>query len=645
MKTKNRAIAIVLGTLFTASLALSAAACNEEETQTTTHEHAYTLLYSVAADCENDGMEYYKCSGCGNIRTVKTDALGHDWDDSSVSLRYVMPCKRAGCNGGKLGENNHTYDEDLEYTFSEEDEEAVQAAYDAMVADLEAIGDYDGETYEVPSALYDKFLNFCEYLSTFDDYRTQAYYQNYNAYLEYCCDTSDETATYNYSHIVDYLSTLSSQRHAIEVLISKSKYKPYYFLDFTDDEITSALAADESALSGNTYSTENTAILTQYYAIEDRSTSAEVNTLYAQFVEKNTKMAQAYGYDNYLGYAYETIYQRDYTSADTASVAALVKKYISPYCADLTAAYRKLYKAASADTLTEFINIADGSVFSTVAANYSVNSFLNLISTYGTINFAQIFEDLFSDGNYFVTSYDGAFTNSIPTISHPIILFGDENYRSPTTVVHEFGHYVYELYNYDIINDGTIDPSYDLLETHSHGLEYLYYYYLRSYMSPDAYDLMQLYKFYVGARNIARFMAVNVFEQAVYTGEYTGTNAATIMADGKVTSDEYDLLFSSICSDFGVTDSDTYWRYVVISQPAYYITYSVTFLTGMQFFLLAEDESLSTAVEKYTKLITYTDEHPEYTYRQVFENAGLRTFADETLYQDLEKAFQSLLED
>jgi hypothetical protein len=65
----------------------------------------------------------------------------------------------------------------------------------------------------------------------------------------------------------------------------------------------------------------------------------------------------------------------------------------------------------------------------------------------------------------------------------------------------------------------------------------------------------------------------------------------------------------------------------------------------MQFFLLAEDESLSTAVEKYTKLITYTDEHPEYTYRQVFENAGLRTFADETLFQDLEKAFQSLLEE
>jgi oligoendopeptidase F len=136
-------------------------------------------------------------------------------------------------------------------------------------------------------------------------------------------------------------------------------------------------------------------------------------------------------------------------------------------------------------------------------------------------------------------------------------------------------------------------------------------------------------------------MAVNEFEIAVYTNTYTGTNSDVIMADGQITSNEYDNLFTSILSDFGLENvgSKTYWRYVTIAQPCYYISYSVSLLASMQLFAVAQQQSFMLAVQSYIRLIEYTRVHPEYTYSEVLTYAGLYDFSDEKLYVELNQLF------
>jgi hypothetical protein len=85
----------------------------------------------------------------------------------------------------------------------------------------------------------------------------------------------------------------------------------------------------------------------------------------------------------------------------------------------------------------------------------------------------------------------------------------------------------------------------------------------------------------------------------------------------------------------------TYWRSVAIDQAGYYQTYGVSRLTSLEFFAKAENESLQAAVESYTKLITYVDEHPEYTYLEVLKYAGVYSPTEEDFYLSLKTALSA----
>ena len=108
------------------------------------------------------------------------------------------------------------------------------------------------------------------------------------------------------------------------------------------------------------------------------------------------------------------------------------------------------------------------------------------------------------------------------------------------------------------------------------------------------------------------------------------------MADGKITSDEYDTLFKSIIADFGTTGytNEGYWRYVTISSPCYYISYAVSALSVLQLYPMTS-EDYDAAIASYLKLFTYTDENPDMTTAEVLEYAGLYSFMDENLYKSL----------
>ena len=258
------------------------------------------------------------------------------------------------------------------------------------------------------------------------------------------------------------------------------------------------------------------------------------------------------------------------------------------------------------------------------------------------ISFSDEFNKLMADGNMFRGDYEGAFVTTIYAPNLPIAYFG-RGYNNCFTVIHEFGHYMNEIYSSEIFADGEYTQSYDLLEMHSQGDELLYLCYLeqnaeypgRAMTWIRSYSLVNM--FYAA---VAGF-TVDAFEQAVYLDQYEGTNADVIMADGTISADEFGLLYDSICLDYGIEDAlDGYWEYgMTITSPCYYVSYSVSAISVLQLYEVAQTEGFDVAKEQYLKLFTYVDEDPGMGMQDILAYAGMLSFTDEKLYSDLSAYF------
>lgn len=70
------------------------------------HEHDYEQIADTVtpATCLTGGHYKSKCSICGDIIETDTPALGHDWDEGTLSkdgLRRIYRCRREGCDATK----------------------------------------------------------------------------------------------------------------------------------------------------------------------------------------------------------------------------------------------------------------------------------------------------------------------------------------------------------------------------------------------------------------------------------------------------------------------------------------------------------------------------------------------------------------
>jgi oligoendopeptidase F len=249
------------------------------------------------------------------------------------------------------------------------------------------------------------------------------------------------------------------------------------------------------------------------------------------------------------------------------------------------------------------------------------------------IQFADTLDNLILDGNLFRGDYGGAFVTYFSAFELPIAYFGP-GYSGAFTVVHEFGHYMNEIYN-----NSEFDQSYDLLEMHSQGNELLYLCYLKenAEMSSMVHNLVETHALVNMFYAVIAGMTIDSFEQALYLNEYEGTNADQIMADGKIAPDEYDLLYAGICADYGAADALAgYWRGgMTVQSPCYYVSYSVSAISVLQLYEIANTDGFDAAKDSYLKLFTYVDEDTEMTMEEILEYAGLLSFEDEELYKNL----------
>ncbi len=629
-----------------------ACSCGETKENTLTAlGHDIQPNGGMAASCTRKGVEYNKCTRCNKSENKMIPALGHEFGQPTEASRFAY-CSREGCTMSEPAfPKSGQHSESLKFVFGESHKTALSDKHDEVVALLEAADAYDpalhgyaesGELYDLYSVVEDAYEEYTDMVYfAMDQYSIAMtlYYCNYNV-------PSYETA---YNEMADYYTGLVSKYYSLSQPWYDSMYREFFFYGATEEEIN-AFLFDSNALANPEYSAlkeRNTAIELEFNNIEDPINSDLVPVLYAEMVENNNRMAVILGYDNYLEYAYADVYDREYTYEDVAKFTEFVKEYIAPIYSRVAYDYSILMSNGGDYTQKDidgFYGLALYSFFTNELSNVVFNDFIDEMNMGFTSNpdkqfsFSDVLNALCADGNLFRGSYEGAYVTYLYDNELPIAYFGGNGYDTPLTVSHEFGHYMNEIYN-----RSEYDQSYDLLESHSQGHEMLFIHFAKGYVTPMAYKLAETYELYSMLGAVIRGLRIDCFERAIYLNEYNGTRSNVIMADGKISPDEYDLLYASIGEDFGLVDSADdleYWRYgMTITSPCYYVSYSISAINALQIYAKIDNESFDAAKESYLKLITYTDVDPEMGFEDVILYAGLTSYNDEQTYKTISDFF------
>ena len=600
--------------------------------------------------CVLEGTQYYMCITCGKITSEPIEKLDHLMADVEEPSRLV-PCTRENCGlFFPMFPETGKYTEYLIFDFDDDEKAELEAKHNEMLAILEAAEAYDPakHAYAESGDLADSYANAEKVYEEYSDLIFAAQGQYSIAMTLYYCDMDNKELEEAYNGMQTYYTELVASFYSLSEPWYNSMYREFFFYGATEEEIK-AFLFESNAYADPEYGAlknRNDTIELEFLSIADPAKTDEVLALYEEFVANGNRMAQILGYDNYLEYAYENVYGREYTYQDISTFTEYVREYIVPIFNSVFAKWDELRASNNlyqSDVDTYYAIVSDD-FFTTYRANKYFNDYLDDTGIGFTTNpdkqfsFSDELNGLVSNGNLFRGEYQGAYVSYLIDGGFPIAYFG-EGYNNTTTVAHEFGHFMNGIYNGE-----EYSQSFDLLETHSQGNEMLYLYYIKGEVNEKSFALIETYQLLNMLYTVMNGVQVDCFEQAVYLNEYDGPNSDVIMADGKITADEYDLLYASISEWLGIEEdyrADEYWRYVTISSPCYYISYSISGINALQLYVHIYNTDFDTAMDSYLKLITYTDVDPEMTYEEVLLYAGLKSYNDEQTYKAISDFFNN----
>lgn len=419
------------------------------------------------------------------------------------------------------------------------------------------------------------------------------------AYIMSSSDNKDTELSGNYK----FASKLQGDAYemyvqlCVDIYESDSPYKDEFFSDWTDADIQSILQYSGDI---NEIRQDNDDILMDYRALSEDEFYNKTPSLYKRMIKNNNAIATHYGYNNYYEYAYPNVYSRDYNPENIVNMRKYVAKYLAPLADDLVNKYLDAHdKLSSQDSVT--LTAINDLKYSD--AKMGDKTFLDLYIESLSESTQAGLKHAFENNNfYFATNKNadkGAFVTKLYSEDCSFAYFGP-GYQSTLTVVHELGHYYANLY------EGDNSASYDLAETQSQGNEWLMLSFLGTILESEAlYDTLVTYQMYSTLATIVVSTMVDEFEYYIYQAgdridEYTDAQIDSVM--------------SSVCNRYGgvsyissyLTDVHSYWRYVVLEQPVYYISYATSAIAALNIYALAQTD-YEAAKEAYRKLIEEVD--------------------------------------
>lgn len=549
-------------------------------------------------------------------------------------------CTQDGCN--VIGRNpvDAKFRNEFKYTLTTAQINNYNNLYETMSKSLQ------GTTVDSNTFLD----NFTKYTEGLDYVGTQ--YQIASVLMDVDGTT---TAQNNFNTVSKQYNLMFSNYYGIVVAVNQSKdstfkrefYTYYNYGQELSQEEIDQLLQDAQVNSGNNETQDKIDnIIDQYSQLDYNANNytTQASKLYAQLVSLNNTLAKSFGYDDYMSYAYENVYYREYTPDQVATMRNYVKQYIAPLYNKI-ATENKKYTSLSKDADVDFYNALNyyslftdatatkGFKEAKIAIEYIYKYFQFLDNGNSSIKFVNSVEALFANGNYFTGDGEGAYTYWFDSYKKAVLYFNDPNYATTFTFVHEFGHY------YENCHNGERNLSFDHCETQSQGNEMLLLAWLEQNKASGITDGYLATK-YAQLENMLNTIiistAVDEFEQAAYNNTY-GTGE---FKDG-IAATKYQSLFETILDTYGVDTSsfDTeYWSYVVFDNAGYYISYAMSALPAVEIYAKATTD-LNAAKTAYLKLFTYTSQD-EITFTEALKAAGLDNPFSESLYTTLTNAIK-----
>jgi M3 family oligoendopeptidase len=521
------------------------------------------------------------------------------------------------------------------------DMEYTQPDFDAVAAHISAIeamltGGYDGQAIlEEYDKLEDEFLDFYSQYSLLQVYSSQ----NVND-----TKTSDEVEALSEKYAE--LGVLGTK---LEIKIYNSEFKDTVFWDWTEREFHNLLIAEKLyddeyvrlekrlteltndywdvmnnttvEVNGEAYTLdelqaadaldqeEYSAYLETWY----KTANEAVGELYLEFININKRIAEKAGYENYNDYAYDFVYERDYTPSDVRAFCQIVKDNVCSVMFNVYGSfsyeeYMGLSMAMQGDNQVDMRR----SYIEAYAASVSpeMNEAYHYLDDYNL--------SVFTTGS---DSQAGAYTTFFPHYDTPFIYINENGgYSDVLTFIHEFGHF-YGFYVGGC--DAMQYQSTDVSEIMSQADELLFLPSFKDFYGESAYMGIAKYQMFNYLLVMAQGCLYDEFQQYVYTHDIK-------------TVEELNKAFSDISASYQLgsgfygMNADYLWIDVMhnFECPLYYISYAASIIPALEIFELSTTDR-DKAIEVYNDIV-HSD--PKSRFGQVLHDSGLSSpFEEQTV--------------
>lgn len=353
-----------------------------------------------------------------------------------------------------------------------------------------------------------------------------------------------------------------------------------------------------------------------------REQNRVLGEIYLRMVALRKQIAQVQGYDSYTAYAYENIYQRDYSPEEIQRFHASVKEHIAPLFSDL---------------LTLWQGEGSSEAF---YQDYTGDAALDMIEPYiGQLSseMAEAFAYMRSHGLYDTgessAKADAGFTTILDYYGAPFFFNAPSgNVYDLTTAVHEFGHYNNYYWQSCGWNDSS--KSIDLCEVHSQGLELLFSHFYPELFGQDG-DAVLNYQLLTITGAIREGALHDELQQYVY-------------ATDNVTLEQINREYRRLCGEYGLVEADDPremlydWAQVphTFTSPCYYISYAVSAAGAFAFWLDAQEGTYFDALDDYLAFVALP---ADMSFQESFQALQMDSPLSETYLEELTGTLRTTL--
>jgi len=375
-----------------------------------------------------------------------------------------------------------------------------------------------------------------------------------------------------------------------------------YELSYTYEDQTYTLEQiyDEETMDAMDYDT--------WYAVYEGCLGKlcqEAGPIYTELVQVRTQLAELYGYDSYDEYADQSLYSRDYTPEELKGLKAVAKAVQMDYLQYTDVHYNLTPNDGNLTVLlAQLQTVADQcSPYASEACKFLCENKLYSLGA----------EENRFDQGYTTNVYQ---PQIVPFIYYKLYL----STYDLGALVHELGHFTdtYEDTTYAFLTE-----SLDLAEVQSAGLQML---------------AAEKYSCCLDEKEAALLTASQLVEliDSVVTGCLYDDWQRAVYADPDMSLEDMCSLYKETMLDYGGDDyPGVQYEWILtphnFNLPMYYISYATSAVEALQLWQLAEDD-FDTAASIWENLIDIPE---EVSFQEAMEQAGLETFANTTLVEEL----------